>query len=217
MNVTDSKNESAGKKAGIVIGLTLTLVHLLGINTVYKLGNGVITNGNGDIVAEMNGDDFIVKILYDDEYYTRINEHLKDAFVYDEVKINPIDSTDPAGIPYSEKYDFSEAITKFSDRVPLKDRIRIITNQGNIIKFTDDEMHLILNDASTHVYVRNGTELVINTINGDEFTTVNKNEMLMHSDESIEDVFAAQIIDEINLLSGDYIDYGDEEDEDYEE
>ena len=165
----------------------------------------------------MNGDDFIVKILYDDEYYTRINEHLKDAFVYDEVKINPIDSTDPAGIPYSEKYDFSEAITKFSDRVPLKDRIRIITNQGNIIKFTDDEMHLILNDASTHVYVRNGTELVINTINGDEFTTVNKNEMLMHSDESIEDVFAAQIIDEINLLSGDYIDYGDEEDEDYEE
>lgn len=31
LNVTDSKNEGAGKKAGLLIGLTLTLVHLLGI------------------------------------------------------------------------------------------------------------------------------------------------------------------------------------------
>ena len=31
LNVTDSKNEGAGKKAGLIIGLTLTLVHLLGI------------------------------------------------------------------------------------------------------------------------------------------------------------------------------------------
>ena len=31
LNVTDSKNEGVGKKAGIIIGLTLTLVHLLGI------------------------------------------------------------------------------------------------------------------------------------------------------------------------------------------
>ncbi len=32
LNVTDAKNDGAGKKAGIIIGLTLTLVHLLGIN-----------------------------------------------------------------------------------------------------------------------------------------------------------------------------------------
>ena len=32
LNVTDAKNNGAGKKAGIIIGLTLTLVHLLGIN-----------------------------------------------------------------------------------------------------------------------------------------------------------------------------------------
>ena len=31
LNVTDPKNEGAGKKAGLIIGLTLTLVHLLGI------------------------------------------------------------------------------------------------------------------------------------------------------------------------------------------
>jgi len=31
LNVTDSKNEGAGKKAGLIIGLTLTLVHLVGI------------------------------------------------------------------------------------------------------------------------------------------------------------------------------------------
>ena len=32
LNVTDSKNEGVGKKAGLIIGLTLTLVHLIGIN-----------------------------------------------------------------------------------------------------------------------------------------------------------------------------------------
>ena len=32
LNVTDAKNEGAGKKAGLIIGLTLTLVHLIGIN-----------------------------------------------------------------------------------------------------------------------------------------------------------------------------------------
>lgn len=31
LNVTDSNNNPAGKKAGLIIGLTLTLVHLLGI------------------------------------------------------------------------------------------------------------------------------------------------------------------------------------------
>ena len=31
LNVTSAKNESVGKKAGLIIGLTLTLVHLLGI------------------------------------------------------------------------------------------------------------------------------------------------------------------------------------------
>ena len=32
LNVTSSKNEGVGKMAGIIIGLTLTLVHLIGIN-----------------------------------------------------------------------------------------------------------------------------------------------------------------------------------------
>lgn len=32
LNVTDEKNEGVGKKAGLIIGLTLTLVHLLGVN-----------------------------------------------------------------------------------------------------------------------------------------------------------------------------------------
>ena len=31
LNVTDGKHDAAGKKAGLIIGLTLTLVHLLGI------------------------------------------------------------------------------------------------------------------------------------------------------------------------------------------
>ena len=32
LNVTDPENDGAGKKAGVLIGLTLTLVHLIGIN-----------------------------------------------------------------------------------------------------------------------------------------------------------------------------------------
>ena len=50
LNVTDSKNEGAGKKAGLIIGLTLTLVHLLGIgltgtsvNPARSLGTAVGT------------------------------------------------------------------------------------------------------------------------------------------------------------------------------
>jgi len=58
LNVTDSKNEGAGKKAGLIIGLTLTLVHLLGIgftgtsvNPARSLGTALgslIFNGNAE-------------------------------------------------------------------------------------------------------------------------------------------------------------------------
>ena len=58
LNVTDAKNEGAGKKAGLIIGLTLTLVHLVGIpftgtsvnpaRSVATAFGALIFNGNAE-------------------------------------------------------------------------------------------------------------------------------------------------------------------------
>ncbi len=63
LNVTDEKNEGAGKKAGIIIGLTLTLVHLVGINLTGTSVNparsiatafaALIYNGTTDALAQV--------------------------------------------------------------------------------------------------------------------------------------------------------------------
>ena len=63
LNVTDSKNEGVGKKAGLIIGLTLTLVHLVGINltgtsvnparSLATALNAAIFNGTTDALAQV--------------------------------------------------------------------------------------------------------------------------------------------------------------------
>ena len=63
LNVTDAKNEGAGKKAGLIIGLTLTLVHLVGIpltgtsvNPARSLAtalNALIFNGKADALGQV--------------------------------------------------------------------------------------------------------------------------------------------------------------------
>ena len=63
LNVTDSKNEGVGKKAGLIIGLTLTLVHLVGIpltgtsvNPARSLAtaiNAAIFNNSTDALAQV--------------------------------------------------------------------------------------------------------------------------------------------------------------------
>ena len=63
LNVTDENNQGAGKKAGLIIGLTLTLVHLVGIrltgtsvNPARSLAtalNDVIFNGKTEALAQV--------------------------------------------------------------------------------------------------------------------------------------------------------------------
>ena len=173
-------------------------VHLLGINSVYRFGNGVITDANGNIIAEISGDEFMVKILYDEKFDITLTERLKDAFVTGVLKID-INTTMP-------------------DHVGVRDRIRVITRNSNAIAFTDDQqnMHIKLTDDTSTVVVKNGNVLTIKTINGDEFKTVNTNQLLITTDEDPEDIFISQFIDEINLLSGDYIDYDELEEDDDE-
>ena len=192
-------------------------VHLLGINTLYRMGNGTITDENGNVLAEVDGDDFTVKILHKKVLRDKLGMFHKDGFIKDTIQINPLDGTSPDGRPYSDKYDFSGSVTRMDERVPLRDRIRMIIKTGNHIEYRDNEtqMHLILDDDSTDVSVKDGNKLVIKTINGDEFTVVDKNQLMMSTNQSPEDVFISQIIGEINLLSGDYIS-NPEDDEDEE-
>lgn len=188
-------------------------VQLLGIRTVYRMGDGAITDASGNIIAEMSGNDFLVKILHDQKIKVKINEHLKDGFVKDEVKVNPIFANSPDGTPYADKYDFSDARTVLHESVGIKDRVRVMVNRGNIIEFRDDEMHIILTDNSSKAYAVNGHDLHISTTNGDRFNTANKNNMIVSSTESPETVFAAQSIEDINYLSGDYINFEEQEEE----
>lgn len=63
LNVTDSKDNGAGKKAGIIIGLTLTLVHLIGINitgtsvnparSIATAFTSLIYNGSTEALAQV--------------------------------------------------------------------------------------------------------------------------------------------------------------------
>ena len=194
-------------------------VHLLGINTLYRMGNGVITDANGNIIAEYDGDEYNVKLLYDEQYRIKLPQNQKDGFIYNELKINPYDANDPAGMPYKDKFDIEEYTDRLYHHVGLKDRIRIITKTADIITYEgydNEEMHIHLNDDTTKVTVLNGNILKITTINGDEFYPLNTNEAWMSTDEDPQYTFASQFIDEINLLSGDYIEYDEEDDDDYE-
>jgi aquaporin Z len=63
LNVTDEKNNGVGKKAGLLIGLTLTLVHLVGINltgtsvnparSLATALNALIFNGTTDAIGQV--------------------------------------------------------------------------------------------------------------------------------------------------------------------
>ena len=194
-------------------------VHLLGVNTAYKMGKDGIIDANGNIVFSYNGNEFNIQILHDLDRKIRVDENQKDGFIYGEIKINPLDELNPAGIPYSEIFNFDEFTHVKDQDVGLRHRIRIMTRTENSITYEGDDkenMVIHLNDDSTKVSVRDTNKMTITTINGDEFSINNDKEMILTTDEDPQDVFASQIIDEINTLSGDYIEYDDLEDDDYE-
>ena len=191
-------------------------VHLLGINTLYRMGNGVIKDSEGNIIFEADGDDFNVKILYDKSVQIHLQEYKKEPLVRDTIKINPLDSISPDGTPYAEKYDFSDCHLVFRDNVGVKDRIRMFIQTGNKIVIKNNRIAAHLNDNTTTIEVLDGNQLLIHTINGDEFT-IDGNKLHIHTNEDVDDTFISQIIDEITLLSGDYINYESLEEDDNNE
>ena len=62
--VTDGKNEGVGKKAGLIIGLTLTLVHLLGIGFTGTSVNPARSFATAFGALIFNGDANPVKVLW---------------------------------------------------------------------------------------------------------------------------------------------------------
>ena len=189
-------------------------VQLLGINTVYRLG-GVMGDGTEGSGTTFDNSDFWIKILQNDEYRIKLREKYPEGFIYGECKINPFDATSPDGTPYTDKYDLDPS-HRFKNKVRIMDRVRIIARTGNSIEFRDGlyNMHIVLNDDTTTVTVTEDNLLTISTINGDQFSTINENNMIISTDETEDDMFISQYIDEINLLSGDYIEYDELEDDD---
>lgn len=62
--VTDGKNEGVGKKAGLIIGLTLTLVHLLGIGFTGTSVNPARTVATAFGALIFNGDANPLKVVW---------------------------------------------------------------------------------------------------------------------------------------------------------
>ena len=64
LTVTDGKHEGIGKKAGLVIGLTLTLVHLMGIGFTGTSVNPARSFGTAIGTLIFNGDAEPLKVLW---------------------------------------------------------------------------------------------------------------------------------------------------------
>ena len=64
LTVTDGKHDGIGKKAGLVIGLTLTLVHLLGIGFTGTSVNPARSFGTAMGTLIFNGDAEPLKVLW---------------------------------------------------------------------------------------------------------------------------------------------------------
>jgi hypothetical protein len=201
-------------------------VHLLGINTVYKLG-GYENNEN------------IVKILEDQQFRNRYDYEKCNVYIHDSVKINPFDDLDPAGRRYIDNYNFSnneppedkdiyEIIVdnptpgsgiyryaspniEVSDKVRPRDRVRLITRTDNEIRYLDpeNEMHIVFNNDDITAQVDGQNILKIDT--GDTGFTVEGvgNEFVLTTNETEQQAFANQVIGEINKLSSDYIEWRD--------
>lgn len=170
-------------------------VHLLGINTVYRFGDS-------------SNNDAVIKILERKQYKNRVNNIKGNVYVYDGVKINPIDDTNISGVKYSDLYNLDNICsTTYPDNIITKDRIRIISHTGNYIEYRDSatQLHFVFND--NEIVAKSDDNNLRITSNNAGFRTANQNDIIMESDEDEQKPMINQIINEINIYTGDYIDW----------
>ena len=157
--------------------------HLLGINTIYKFDDPLENT---------------VKILEDQEYRNK-DFHPDHVYISHSAFVNPMDATDCAGHKYSDKYlDLVQYSHKYDDKVCIDDRIRMITRDTNMIKYTDnyENIHLILNDPDVEASVDENGNLIVN--NGSGLSVTIPNELIYSTDEEEHDVFGSQDIEDIS-------------------
>ena len=170
-------------------------VHMLGINTTYKLDD---PNEN------------MVRPLEAQEYKNKYDFIKCNVYLHDTVKINPLEDTNISGEKYIDLYDIDDPTNGAEDFYRVKDRVRIVTRSGNRIEYRDSEtnLHLIFNSDDIIAEVDNNNRLKIKSPEAG-FATGDSNKLIMSTDENPEQSFAHQFIREINLLSGDYIEWRD--------
>lgn len=169
-------------------------VHLLGINTVYKLGDPL-----ENTIKILEGKLYKIKYPIDGNVY-----------IHHTAKINPLDDVNISGIPYKDLYEFDKYTHEYEDKTRIRDRVRIISRTANRIEYTDSEteLHLVFNDDEIMVGTEDTNILNIKSSTAG-FATANTNDLVMSTEENEQQAFAHQVIDEINKLSGDYIEWRD--------
>jgi hypothetical protein len=174
-------------------------VHLLGINTIYKFDSKMENT---------------IKVLEDQEYEVTLDDTKHNVFIYDNVKINPIDALSPSGEKYTDLFpDLVRFVLDRKEFCRPHDRVRVISKVENRIRITDnyENMHIIFNNDDIQVTDSNG-ELIIKSESAG-FQEVNENELLMTTDVTEDQVNASQIIDEINHFSKDIFEWREFENE----
>ena len=94
------------------------------------------------------------------------------------------------------------------DNVTIKDRIRIISLLNDRIEYHDDNtsLSLILNGNDISVIIKDGNVINIKSSNAG-FNTSDNNMIVQRTDIKSDQLFAQQVIDSINLYTGDYMDW----------
>ena len=157
--------------------------HLLGINTIYKFDDPL---------------ENAVKILEDQQYRNK-DFHPDYVYISHSAFVNPMDATDCAGHKYSDKYpDLVQISHRYSENVSIDDRVRIITRDANMIKYTDnyENIHLILNDPDVETTVDEDGNLIVNDTSG--LSVSIPNYLILTTDEKDNDVFNSQDIEDIS-------------------
>jgi hypothetical protein len=169
-------------------------VHLLGINTVYKLGDGFENT---------------VRALETKDPKIRIDFLKGNAYIHDTVKVNPLDGTNVSGTKYTDLYDLCDPVMEANEHLAPRDRIRIISRSGSRIEYTDNNtmLHLIFDDDG--IIVNTDDNILTISSSNAGFRYENGNDMIITTDEDDQSVYPAQVIDEINHLTGDYIEWRD--------
>lgn len=168
-------------------------VHLLGINTLYSLGD-----------ASEN----TIRALEDQEYKMRYDNIKTNCYIHGTVKVNPLDDYNISGVKYNTLYIFDDYTNSLKDQCLSKDRVRIISTTANSLEYTDSnsQLKLVFNDINNKTIVENDNIMKISS-GSSGFTIGNNNDIIINTDENDQVIISEQIIDEINLYSSDYIDW----------